>query len=462
MDIQSLLSNILNTSQTFDVSGLSLNSQALNKGDLFVALQGEKNHGAYYIENAIENGCVAVLIEGKNFECKVPTIRIDNLKLHLSTLAQNFYTKAKEVDLIAVTGTNGKTSVSYYISQLLDLLKIDNGVIGTLGISKVKKKSINTTPDIFSIYSTLNEYSEQGVNVAIIEASSHALIQGRLEGLCFAQGIFTNLTQDHLDYHETIDNYREAKGILFEDGFSKKAIINRDDPNHQYFLDASSDKEPITFGIDDLDFFKKSDNGFICQLNKYVFELPLVGEFNLSNAIAAYTSIKSLGLSDDQIIPCLAKLSSPPGRMQQLDNSNIWIDYAHTPDALDNALSTLREHYPEFKIRVIFGCGGDRDNSKRQVMGKIASENADSIILTNDNPRGEDPQAIINDILAGIKVENDVQVILDRRDAINSAIQNLLEEEALHIAGKGHETVQIIGSEIHQFSDIEVALNAFI
>jgi UDP-N-acetylmuramoyl-L-alanyl-D-glutamate--2,6-diaminopimelate ligase len=148
--------------------------------------------------------------------------------------------------------------------------------------------------------------------------------------------------------------------------------------------------------------------------------------------------------------------------MQKLENSNIWIDYAHTPDALDNALSTLRAHYPEFKIRVIFGCGGDRDNSKRQVMGKIASENADSIILTNDNPRGEDPQAIINDILAGTKVENDVQVMLDRRDAINSAIENLGEEEALLIAGKGHETTQIIGSEIHQFSDIEVALNALI
>ena len=462
MDIQSLLSNIINTSQTFDVSGLSLNSQALNKGDLFVALQGEKNHGADYIENAIENGCVAVLIEGKDLDCKVPTIRVDNLKPHLSTLAQNFYTKAKEVDLIAVTGTNGKTSVSHYISQLLDHLKIDNGVIGTLGISKVQKKSINTTPDIFSIYSTLNEYREQGVNVAIIEASSHALIQGRLEGLSFSQGIFTNLTQDHLDYHETMDNYRKAKAKLFQDGFSKKAIINRDDSNHQYFLDTSSDKEPITFGIGDLDFFKQSDNGFICQLKKYVFELPLVGEFNLSNAIAAYTSIKSLGLSDDQIIPCLAKLSSPPGRMQKLENTNIWIDYAHTPDALDNALSTLRSHYPEFKIRVVFGCGGDRDNSKRQVMGKIASENADSIILTNDNPRGEDPQSIINDILAGTKVENDVQVMLDRRDAINSAIENLGEEEALLIAGKGHETTQIIGSEIHQFSDIEVALNAFI
>jgi UDP-N-acetylmuramoyl-L-alanyl-D-glutamate--2,6-diaminopimelate ligase len=257
-----------------------------------------------------------------------------------------------------------------------------------------------------------------------------------------------------------MDNYREAKGKLFQDNFSKKAIINRDDENHQYFLDTSSDKDPITFGIDDLEFYKNSENGFICQLNDYVFELPLVGEFNLSNAIAAYNSVKCLGFSDDQIIPCLAKLSPPPGRMQQLANSNIWIDYAHTPDALDNALSTLRTHYPEFNIRVIFGCGGDRDKGKRQMMGKIASENADSIILTNDNPRGEDPQSIIDDILAGTKVENDVQVILDRGNAIHSAIQSLGEEEVLLIAGKGHETSQVIGTKTLPFSDIEVALNA--
>ena len=285
-------------------------------------------------------------------------------------------------------------------------------------------------------------------------------MQDRLEGLSFSQGIFTNLTQDHLDYHETMDNYREAKGKLFQDNFSKKAIINRDDENHQYFLNTASDKEPITFGIDDLEFYKNSENGFICQLNDYVFELPLVGEFNLSNAIAAYNSVKCLGFNDDQIIPYLAKLSPPPGRMQQLANSNIWIDYAHTPDALDNALSTLKKHYPEFNIRVIFGCGGDRDKGKRQMMGKIASERADSIILTNDNPRSEDPQAIIDDILAGTKVENDVQIILDRGDAIRSAIQSLGEEEALLIAGKGHETTQVIGSKSHPFSDIEVALDA--
>ena len=460
MDIKLILKNIVNTDIELDASGLSLNTNTLNKGDVFVALQGEKNHGIEFVEDAIEKGCVAALIDGKDFDCDVPTIRVDKLKTHLSTLAQNFYINAKNVELIAITGTNGKTSVSHYISQLLDFLEIDNGVIGTLGMTKTKNKSINTTPDIFSIYNTLEEYSSNGINLAVIEASSHALMQGRLEGLSFIQGIFTNLTQDHLDYHETMDNYREAKGKLFKNNFSKRAIINRDDENYQYFLDTASDKEPITFGIDDLEFFKNSENGFICQLNDYVFELPLVGIFNLSNAIAAYNSVKCLSFSDDQIIPCLAKLSPPPGRMQQLANSNIWIDYAHTPDALDNALSTLRMHYPEFNIRVIFGCGGDRDKGKRQMMGKIASERADSIILTNDNPRSEDPQAIINDILAGTKVENDVQIILDRGDAIRSAIQSLGEEEALLIAGKGHETTQVISSKTLPFSDIEVALNA--
>ena len=462
MDIKILLSNIAETTEAFDVSGLSLNTKTLTKGDLFIALQGEKNHGAEYIDSAIENGCIGVLIEGRDVDCGVPIIRIDNLKLHLSGLAQNFYTKAKDVDLIAVTGTNGKTSVSHYISQLLDFLEVNNGVIGTLGISKVEKKSINTTPDIFSIYSSLEEYSSQGIKLAIIEASSHALMQDRLKGLSFIQGIFTNLTQDHLDYHETMNNYKEAKGKLFTNGFSKKAIINRDDENHQYFLDTASDKDPLTFGIDDLEFFKNSENGFICQLNNYVFELPLIGEFNLSNALAAFTSVKCLGYSDDQIIPFLAKLSPPPGRMQQLENSHIWIDYAHTPDALDNALASLRTHYPEFKIRVLFGCGGDRDKTKRQLMGKIASENADSIILTNDNPRSESPEKIIEDILGGIKVENDVQVILDRKHAIETAVKTLGEDEVLLIAGKGHETTQTIGDQIFQFSDVEVALDAFI
>ena len=462
MNIKHLLLNIKKTTHSFEVSGLSLNSKTLQKGDVFIALQGEKNHGSEYIDNAIENGCIAVLIEDKEIDCTVPTIEIENLKAKLSTLAENFYTHAKKVDLIAVTGTNGKTSVSYFISQLLSSLKIKNGVIGTLGISSSDKKTINTTPDIFTIYRTLQDYSEQGIEIAIIEASSHALVQNRLEGLSFIQGIFTNLTQDHLDYHQTMDNYRDAKGKLFESALTTKSIINRDDDNHDYFLNIAADKEPVTFGISDLDLFKSSEKGFICQLNNFVFELPLVGQFNLSNALAAYTSLSCMGHSDESLMPLLAKLSPPPGRMQQLQKSNIWVDYAHTPDALFNALVTFKTHYPEFKIRVLFGCGGDRDKTKRQLMGKIASENADSIILTNDNPRGESPEKIIDDILGGIKVENDVQVILDRKHAIETAVKTLGEDEVLLIAGKGHETTQTIGDQIFQFSDIEVALDAFI
>ena len=462
MNIKHLLLNIKKTTHSFEVSGLSLNSKTLQKGDVFIALQGEKNHGSEYIDNAIENGCIAVLIEDKEIDCTVPTIEIENLKAKLSTLAENFYTHAKNVDLIAVTGTNGKTSVSHFISQLLSSLKIKNGVIGTLGISSSDKKTINTTPDIFTIYRTLQDYSEQGIEIAIIEASSHALVQNRLEGLSFIQGIFTNLTQDHLDYHQTMDNYRDAKGKLFESALTTKSIINRDDDNHDYFLNIAADKGPITFGISDLDLFKSSEKGFICQLNNFVFELPLVGQFNLSNALAAYTSLSCMGHSDESLIPLLAKLSPPPGRMQQLQKSNIWVDYAHTPDALFNALVTFKTHYPEFKIRVLFGCGGDRDKTKRQIMGKIASENADSIILTNDNPRGESPEKIIDDILGGIKVENDVQVILDRKHAIETAVKTLGEDEVLLIAGKGHETTQTIGDQIFQFSDIEVALDAFI
>ena len=462
MNIKHLLSNITTTDHSFEVAGLSLNSKTLKKGDIFVAIQGEKNHGSEYIDNAIENGCVGILIEGKEVICAVPTIEIDNLRAKLSTLAENFYTNAKKVDLIAVTGTNGKTSVSHFISQLLSSLKIKNGVIGTLGISNANKESINTTPDIFTIYSTLHQYSEQGFEIAIIEASSHALVQNRLEGLSFIQGIFTNLTQDHLDYHQTMNNYRDAKGKLFKSALTKKTIINQDDDNHDYFLNIASDKDPITFSISDLDFYKSSEKGFICQLNNFVFELPLIGNFNLSNALAAYNSLSYMGHSDESLMPLLAKLSPPPGRMQQVQKSNIWIDYAHTPDALFNALATFKVHYPEFKIRVLFGCGGDRDKTKRLLMGKIASENADSIILTNDNPRSENPQKIIDDILDGIKVENDVQIILDRKHAITTAIKTLGEDEVLLIAGKGHEKTQTIGSQVYQFSDIEVALDAFI
>ena len=462
MDIKTLLANIQNTSFSFDVNGLSLNSQTVQKGDLFVALQGNQEHGYDYIEDAISNGCVAVLVDGKDVECSVPSIRVDNLKSYLVKLAKNLYPKANNIKLIAVTGTNGKTSVCHFISQLATSLNIKNGVIGTLGLTSIDKKTINTTPDIFTIYSALQNYINQGMKLVVIEASSHALVQGRLEGLTFIQGIFTNLTQDHLDFHKNMKSYKEAKGKLFNKNSIEKAIINLDDDNHSYFLDISSEIPTETFCNNDFSYFKSNEYGFICKLNNFVFELPLIGNFNLSNALAAYKSIRSLGYEDDNVIPKLTELSPPPGRMQKIPRKNIWIDYAHTPDALLNVLKTLKVHYPDYRIRLVFGCGGDRDMTKRQMMGKIASANANSIVITNDNPRSEKPEKICDDILAGIKVENDVQVILDRKKAITSAIQTLGEDEVLLIAGKGHEESQIIGSERLPFSDYEVAINAVI
>ena len=462
MDIKTLLANIQNTSFSFDVNGLSLNSQTVQKGDLFVALQGNQEHGYDYIEDAISNGCVAVLVDGKDVECSVPSIRVDNLKSYLVKLAKNLYPKANNIKLIAVTGTNGKTSVCHFISQLATSLNIKNGVIGTLGLTSIDKKTINTTPDIFTIYSALQNYINQGMKLVVIEASSHALVQGRLEGLTFIQGIFTNLTQDHLDFHKNMKSYKEAKGQLFNKNSIEKAIINLDDDNHSYFLDISSEIPTETFCNNDFSYFKSNEYGFICKLNNFVFELPLIGNFNLSNALAAYKSIRSLGYEDDNVIPKLTELSPPPGRMQKIPRKNIWIDYAHTPDALLNVLKTLKVHYPDYRIRLVFGCGGDRDKTKRQMMGKIASANANSIVITNDNPRSEKPEKICDDILAGIKVENDVQVILDRKKAITSAVQTLGEDEVLLIAGKGHEEIQIIGSERLPFSDYEVAINAVI
>ena len=462
MNIKTLLSGIQKTSHTFDVTGLSLNTQSLQKGDIFVAIQGTQKHGSEFVQNAIDKGCIAILVEDRDFQCSIPSIRIDNLSSYLSDLAQTFYQEAQNIKLIGVTGTNGKTSVSLFISQLLEALNVRTGVIGTLGISHSDNKTSNTTPDIFTIYKSLQEYSKKGIEVAVIEASFHALMQNRLSGLAFEQAIFTNLTQDHLDYHETMQEYREAKGKLFSNSKVQTVIINRDDENHSYFLDVAEDKVIKTFSIDDFSDYQLSTKGFICRLFNFVFELPLLGHFNLSNALAAFVSIKSLGYSDDLVIPKLAKLSPPPGRMQKLAKNNIWIDYAHTPDALSNALQTLHLHYPESKLRVVFGCGGDRDKSKRQQMGKIASELAHSIILTNDNPRNEQPENIIKDILVGVKIENNTQVILDRKIAINTAITTLNEDEVLLITGKGHETTQIIGSQVLPFNDIEIALDALI
>lgn len=434
----------------FSATGVRLNAQNIQKGDLFIALRGERFHGIEFVDTAIANGCCAVLIEGEDWQGSVPSERVDDLKTHLACIAKYFYPQAVKQKIIGITGTNGKTSVASFIAQLLNKLEKSNTVIGTLN-------SARTTPDIFTLYQMLAVCTDE---IIILEVSSHSLAQGRVLGLNFIQAIFTNFSQDHLDYHQNMDDYLAQKIKLFAFKSLNYAIVNIDDKQHLAFLKATKCRTKITYGLDDFTKINACEYGFLCQLDDFVFELPLLGTFNLSNVLAALNSVVQLGFSRSEIIPLLPELHAPKGRMQKIKGVLAWVDYAHTPDALKNAITSLKTHYPDFKIRLIFGCGGNRDQDKRAKMGEIASKLTNSIVLTNDNPRSEAPEAIIDDILNGIDAGFTPDIIPDRQLAIETVITTLGENECLLIAGKGHENKQIFSRETIALDDIKIAQNA--
>lgn len=462
MRIAELLTDIAPTNIDIEATGLCLNSKNAQPGDVFVALKGETTHGIKYIDQAISKGCVAVLVDAKNIECAVPAIYIANLPSHLPALAKRFYQPAKNIKIIAVTGTNGKTSVAYFIAQLLSKLGVKNGLIGTLGISNSSQKSRHTTPDIFTLYRVLNDYYTNNIDTAVLEVSSHAISQNRIAGLEIEQVVFTNFSQDHLDYHHTLDEYLKTKAQLFALKSVKSVILNQDDKYYKYFRDSAKNKQHSYYSINDFHRIQTTQQGFLLQLNNTVFEAPLLGEFNLHNILAARSSVKQCGFDDEAIIPLLSKLTAPKGRMQKIKNRLVWVDYAHTPDALEKAITALQQHYPAFKVRVMFGCGGNRDQDKRAKMGKIASTLTDSLILTNDNPRLENPQTIIDDILSGVGNNCTLNIIKDRRLAIETAVSTLKDDECLLIAGKGHETTQQFKNEVLHLNDIDVAQAALL
>jgi UDP-N-acetylmuramoyl-L-alanyl-D-glutamate--2,6-diaminopimelate ligase len=462
MNLNELLTDIVDTQIDIETQGLCLNATNIQTGDVFIALQGQSSHGVDYVDQAIENGCVAVLIDSQDFDCSVPSVRVDNLKQHLPVLASTYYPQAVQVEVIGITGTNGKTSVSYFISQLLNQLGVKNGLIGTLGITHSAVVSNNTTPDIFTLYKTLHQYHQDGIHTAVLEVSSHGLDQNRVAGINFKQAVFTNLTQDHLDYHHSLDEYRDTKLKLFALDSLKSVVINRDNDQHTDFLAISKHTTQTTYSLDEFEKINATTEGFLCQLDGFVFESPLLGRFNLSNVLAALNSVEQLGFERSSIIPLLHHLFPPAGRMHRIKNTLAWVDYAHTPDAIENAINTLQSHYPDHQIRIVFGCGGNRDQDKRAKMGKIASDLASTIVLTNDNPRSEDPQAIIDDILSGIDDSFELDITLDRQLAIETAITTLNENECLLIAGKGHESTQEFKDKTLVLSDIEIAQNAVI
>ena len=445
----------------------SINSKKVNKNDIFFAIEGSKQSGSLYSSEALSKGAYKVVtskkIRNKNY------LIVKNVKKFLAEACSVKY-KEKPKNIIAVTGTNGKSSVANFYFQILKNLKINSAAIGTLGIFyKNKVKRINlTTPDIITIHKELNFLKKKKIDNVCLEASSHGLHQNRLDGINFTAGIFTNFTQDHLDYHKNLKNYLQAKLYLFSSLLKKNsfAILDTDIPEFPIINKICKKRKIkiLSFGsrgnaikLISHYYFGKKQIIKINFLNKiYNIIVDLIGDFQIKNLfasmLASYLSVKN----SDKIVKTLSKIKSADGRMQSVGTkgkSAVVVDYAHTPDALKKSLQTLAKQFNK-KVDVVFGCGGDRDRGKRYKMGKIANQFASKIYLTNDNPRSENPNSIIKQIKKGCSRS---KIILDRKIAIKTAINNLNNDSILLIAGKGHENYQIINNQKKYFSDQKVS-----
>ena len=445
----------------------SINSKKVKKNDIFFAMEGSKQSGNLYSSEALSKGAYKV-VTSKNIRNKNYLI-VKNVNKFLAEACSAKY-KEKPKNIIAVTGTNGKSSVANFYFQILKNLKINSAAIGTLGIfykNKVKRTNL-TTPDIITIHKELNFLKKNKIDNVCLEASSHGLHQNRLDGINFTAGIFTNFTQDHLDYHKNLKKYLQAKLSLFSSLLKKNsfAVLDTDIPEFSIINKICKKRKIkiLSFGsrgntikLISHYYFGKKQIIKINFLNKiYNIKLDLIGDFQIKNVLAAilasYLSVKN----PDQIINTLSKIKSATGRMQYVGNkkkSAVVVDYAHTPDALKKSLQTLAKQFNK-KVDVVFGCGGDRDKGKRYKMGEIADQFASKIYLTNDNPRSENPTSIIKQIKKGCSRS---KIILDRKMAIKSAINNLNTDSILLIAGKGHENYQIINNQKKYFSDQKVS-----
>lgn len=493
--LQQLVPEIqLDAATDIKITGMSLDSRQLKRGEVFVALVGAKIDGRQFIAKAIEAGAAAVLIEadkqwqGVSWIGKVAVVAVEKLAQNLSEIAGHFYQHpSKKIRLIGVTGTNGKTTCTLLISQLAALLQKRAGVVGTLGfglldstlvapiaqqIAAVQSTGL-TTPDPIHVQKILAHLTEQRAATVALEVSSHSLVQGRVAALQFETAIFTNLTQDHLDFHGDITRYGKAKEKLLAMPHLHHAIINADDAWARSLLQKIPvGVKAISFSIQDatadiyLSNVLLTPNGAQARLHspwgEFDFASPFIGKFNLSNLLAVIASMCVAGFTLQNILPYIAQLQAAPGRMQAvtLDASDqditVIVDYAHTPDALENTLHAIQEH-TSARVWTVFGCGGERDKTKRPLMGRIAEINSDYVILTNDNPRGEEPSAIAADIIRGLHNANGYLVIADRAKAIDFAVQQAKAGDVVLVAGKGHEDYQIFAEQTLHFSDIQQA-----
>jgi len=471
-----------------DITGINMNSKYLQPGELFVCIPGipglqEDRH--QYIDDAVRAGAAAIIIEREGIEVlsSVPTIKVPNARYALALLSAHFYGyPSLELKLIGVTGTKGKTTTSYMIEAILAQAGHRTGLMGNIGTkigSTLHKTDINTQEPP-KLQSNLRKMKDQSTDYCVMEVSSQGLHMGRVLGCEFRTAVFTNLTHDHLDYHKTKENYIAAKGLLFSgmgNSFSpdpskqKFAILNADDEASPY-LSGITASQVITYGIQQPANVMAKNIQLTSKGTKFTLlsfagdteiELRLVGTFNVYNALAAIAAALAEQIPLDLIQQGLIGLTNVSGRMEVVDEGQdylVLVDYAHTPDSLDNALSTLRE-FADQRIITVFGCGGDRDRTKRPVMGKLASKHSDYVIITSDNPRTEEPEGILKEIELGISEfgMSDVsyEMIAERKQAIACAIEMARSGDIVFIAGKGHETYQILKDQTIHFDDREEA-----
>lgn len=450
------------------LSSLQIDSRRVTIGALFVALKGEHADGNTFVEHALTRGAAAIVTEvGVSLPQRqgVTYIYVPNARRALSALAAAFYgDPSQRMSVVGVTGTNGKTTTTRMVAAMLDAAKRPCGVIGTVGAELGERRwpLENTTPLPPELHAILAEMREAGAQCAALEVSSHALALDRVEDVHFAAAAFTNVSREHLDFHQTMEAYAATKRRLFT--MAHAAVLNLDDAHgKQWHNDIAARVPTLTYALDapaDLhpSHLEVGPGGSHFTLDGAAFEVKLPGRFNVANALAAIGVARTLGVTDAVSAHGLASLVRVPGRMEHLRGRNgidVVIDYAHTPDALANALAALRET-SSGKLAVVFGCGGDRDRGKRPEMGVVAARGADRIYITSDNPRSEEPQAIVADIVPGLG-EHAYTIELDRRAAIARAIGDAASGDVVLIAGKGHETYQLIGDRVLPFDDAAVA-----
>lgn len=481
MKLQALLKNLspieVKGNTDLDITAIDIDSRRVADGHLFIAMRGTQVDGHQFIAKAVEMGAAAVLCEELPAELSpsVTYVQVKDTEDIVGPVATEFYgNPSSKLKLVGVTGTNGKTTIATLLYNMFRKMGHKCGLLSTV-CNYIEDEAIpasHTTPDPIELNRLLSLMVEAGCEYAFMECSSHAIAQKRIGGLTFAGGLFTNLTRDHLDYHKTVENYRDAKKKFFDDlPKDAFAITNADDKNGMVMTQNTKAKVK-TYSVRSLaDFHAKiiecHFEGMYLDINGREVGVQFIGKFNVSNLLAVYGAAVMLGKDPEEVLVVLSTLHSVSGRLEPIrseEGVTAVVDYAHTPDALVNVLDTLREVMNgKGTLITVCGCGGNRDAGKRPIMAQEAVKASDKVILTSDNPRKEDPQAILDDMLAGLTPQQKRQVltIVDRREAIKTAVMLAQKGDVILIAGKGHEDYQIIGEVKHHFDDREEVRKAF-